>query len=230
MNTFDGSRLIMKILKSLLLALSVVVLAPGISSATTIVEELEPPTSSGNIQGTFLITPSAPVWAFGVGNDAIDDTSISGISYIDGLRASKHWISALISRTSWDSGFDFDSIRPIGATTPSSFSIVTTSTNWQWGSIDYVAFYWLSEANPNGDTCTSPCAVLQAGTEYDAFKFFTSAPASPFAAFHAANGGDITTGETIVAGIPEPETYAMLLAGLGLLGFMTRRRKKKLSS
>ena len=25
--------------------------------------------------------------------------------------------------------------------------------------------------------------------------------------------------------IPEPETYAMLLAGLGLLGFIARRRK-----
>jgi len=30
---------------------------------------------------------------------------------------------------------------------------------------------------------------------------------------------------TTVAAIPEPETYAMLLAGLGLLGFMARHRK-----
>ncbi|MBX9926090.1 MAG: FxDxF family PEP-CTERM protein [Hyphomicrobiaceae bacterium] len=29
-----------------------------------------------------------------------------------------------------------------------------------------------------------------------------------------------------VAAIPEPETYAMLLAGLGLIGFMARRRKE----
>ena len=28
-----------------------------------------------------------------------------------------------------------------------------------------------------------------------------------------------------LAAIPEPETYAMLLAGLGLLGFIARRRK-----
>lgn len=33
---------------------------------------------------------------------------------------------------------------------------------------------------------------------------------------------------TISAPIPEPETYAMLLAGLGLLGFAARRRKSKL--
>ncbi|MDP2230652.1 PEP-CTERM sorting domain-containing protein [Methylotenera sp.] len=29
-----------------------------------------------------------------------------------------------------------------------------------------------------------------------------------------------------VVAVPEPETYAMLLAGLGLIGFMTRRRKE----
>ena len=29
----------------------------------------------------------------------------------------------------------------------------------------------------------------------------------------------------VIGNIPEPETYAMLLAGLGLLGFIARRRK-----
>ncbi|WP_292996568.1 FxDxF family PEP-CTERM protein [Nitrosomonas sp.] len=29
----------------------------------------------------------------------------------------------------------------------------------------------------------------------------------------------------ILTPVPEPETYAMLLAGLGLLGFVVRRRK-----
>ena len=31
----------------------------------------------------------------------------------------------------------------------------------------------------------------------------------------------------LVSGVPEPETYAMLLAGLGLLGFAARRRKRQ---
>jgi hypothetical protein len=29
-----------------------------------------------------------------------------------------------------------------------------------------------------------------------------------------------------VTSVPEPETYAMLMAGLGLVGFMARRRKQ----
>jgi hypothetical protein len=40
----------------------------------------------------------------------------------------------------------------------------------------------------------------------------------------------ISTGEihqvTLAATVPEPETYAMLLAGLGMMGFMARRRRK----
>lgn len=33
-----------------------------------------------------------------------------------------------------------------------------------------------------------------------------------------------------VAAVPEPETFAMLLAGLGLVGFATRRRERKVAS
>jgi|CXWL01.1.fsa_nt_gi hypothetical protein len=40
----------------------------------------------------------------------------------------------------------------------------------------------------------------------------------------AGNSYDDVTWITSV--VPEPETYAMLLAGLGLLGFMARRRKE----
>jgi PEP-CTERM motif len=30
----------------------------------------------------------------------------------------------------------------------------------------------------------------------------------------------------VTAAIPEPETYALMMVGLGLLGFVARRRKK----
>lgn len=42
-----------------------------------------------------------------------------------------------------------------------------------------------------------------------------------------ASGGAIYAGE--IAAIPEPETYAMLLAGLGLMGAVVRRRSNKTS-
>ena len=42
-----------------------------------------------------------------------------------------------------------------------------------------------------------------------------------------ANGtsGGIYTGAISVTAVPEPETYAMMLAGLAALGFLARRRQ-----
>ena len=205
------------------LAAACLVSLTGPAMATTIDEVLVLPTPPGNAwSGTFAITPSQPLWAFGVGNDAIQDTSISGISFIDGLEANDHWISSLISRSSWDNGFNFDSIRPIGATPPSSFSMDTSIVPWQWGANTYVAFYWLSE---DGDDPGNPLAVLQPGTPYDAFKFFPDAPGSPFAAFTQADGGgSIIPGETIEIIVPTPMTGILLLIGLGPVARVRARR------
>ena len=44
--------------------------------------------------------------------------------------------------------------------------------------------------------------------------------------------GDLLSRElpVVTTPVPEPETYAMLLAGLGLVGVITRRRKRKLNA
>jgi hypothetical protein len=52
------------------------------------------------------------------------------------------------------------------------------------------------------------------GTGTSSFTWLTS----------PSTGGGLTVGPTVSA-VPEPETYAMLMAGLGVVGFMARRRK-----
>jgi hypothetical protein len=43
-------------------------------------------------------------------------------------------------------------------------------------------------------------------------------------AFYSTSNAFETDNHAFIAAVPEPETYAMLLAGLGLLGFMLRRK------
>lgn len=44
---------------------------------------------------------------------------------------------------------------------------------------------------------------------------------------HPTDGVDRLIQISAVAPVPEPETYAMMIAGLGMLGAVARRRKQK---
>ncbi|OGA42739.1 MAG: hypothetical protein A3G24_18305 [Betaproteobacteria bacterium RIFCSPLOWO2_12_FULL_62_13] len=72
--------------------------------------------------------------------------------------------------------------------------------------------------------------IVGTGVTPQSFKLLATAggPAGPF--FSAAQTGGPANGwiGAQVAAIPEPETYAMLLAGLGLMIMLARRRKKSL--
>ena len=60
--------------------------------------------------------------------------------------------------------------------------------------------------------------------------FFSDGPTITGFRWDTTGGGQINTGIDnlrTAAAIPEPETYAMMLAGLSLLGFVARRRKLK---
>ena len=70
---------------------------------------------------------------------------------------------------------------------------------------------------------------------YDAsagrFKFlgFEATDTSPFVLNLAgtAFGGAKYSGEVSISPVPEPTTYGMLLGGLGIMGFLARRKAKK---
>jgi hypothetical protein len=69
--------------------------------------------------------------------------------------------------------------------------------------------------------------------------FYNDAAATQFVSFDVDSGFDGNQGpgngishftvysDGVVPGIPEPHTYALMLAGLGILGFVTRRRRPR---
>lgn len=72
----------------------------------------------------------------------------------------------------------------------------------------------------DGTTGSTPHSVLLSAGNYH-FSVTGSADGS---------AGGLYTLTSQVAVIPEPETYVMLLAGLGLMGFVARRRQKNLAA
>jgi len=55
--------------------------------------------------------------------------------------------------------------------------------------------------------------------------FSYRSPGGIFAGGQTLNDESWTVSKYLITAVPEPETYAMLLAGLGIVGFMARRRK-----
>jgi hypothetical protein len=98
-----------------------------------------------------------------------------------------------------------------------------------WGSPDsynHISFY-------SGDTLLASfdgSAVLQPPTgdqNYSAyFNVYANSPLNITSVVFQSEGGNaFETDNHSVSAVPEPETYGMMLAGLGLMGFVARRRK-----
>jgi len=104
---------------------------------------------------------------------------------------------------------------------PHTDPIATNASTWVWGGTNWndgIQDHYITA--PGG---TDTISMSGAGTYYVSLVLDTqSAPDSDL--LHPSSG------TFHVNVVPEPETYAMLLAGLGLMGFVARRRRRGLAA
>jgi hypothetical protein len=124
--------------------------------------------------------------------------------------------------------------------TTSTFTTTFGSNGWSPGEVVYAGFPNAS-ANPGNAYALifipdNPLAALTQA-QIDKLAYADCAPGGMMGATcmtgtseagYGLSGsmGGYPVSQTITAAVPEPETYAMMMAGLGLVGFMARRRRK----
>jgi hypothetical protein len=83
-----------------------------------------------------------------------------------------------------------------------------------------------------GNCCTAvdPSSVFGQSVGYNVFGDNSVSLAYDIGTIAAGQSVTIGYSYTFAQAVPEPETYAMLLAGLGLMGFVARRRQRNLAA
>ena len=137
-------------------------------------------------------------------------------------------ISGVAARPAGSSG-NFWAIEP-GQTGSVSFSTPVTYFGFLWGSPDPGTWNQLTFTLNNGQHVTYDGSVINLSNAWTNSAYFSV----------SATAGTTITGVTLtastpafetadfsyIAAVPEPESYAMLLAGLGLVGLIARRRRR----
>jgi len=118
--------------------------------------------------------------------------------------------------------FNVDPIDPSPLKWQADASLVTTNLGSSVHNIDFTS------ASLNGVPLTlSPTGDFEFGN-LSTTNFLNGPLILTVTGHSGAEGGQFASysGTMNISLVPEPETYAMLLAGLGLLGFMARRRNE----
>jgi hypothetical protein len=77
-------------------------------------------------------------------------------------------------------------------------------------------------SNPRSTYTSADSGFSHFTTTYKATSELTTL--SFFSTGGAGNSGAVLDNVSVMAAVPEPETFAMLLTGLGLIGFVKRRK------
>lgn len=173
--------------------------------------------STNSLADTFnlgLITTSIDPFDYPVGNNTPNSTNPTGSLPTTAGPISDEWFFSVDATSSFASAVT--SIRVTG----SGFSSFNTSLSVNTDG-------WHVIASSTGTQFSS-------GTWFSEL-FYTPLSAAPteykFSVFGNKNAGSAGYGGNIsleqVSAVPEPETYALLAAGLGLMGFVARRRKSR---
>ena len=218
-------QLALQVLKKTAFAGAAMLACAGVQAQTTVY-------SFGTQIGSPYATTFQPSDTFAT----LSMTTVDSMHYLFDLRATSNF-NALFgapAATIHRVAFNTSNVDPL----PGSVRLASGST-WGVGHI----YYTTQDAELGGvvfdftegwgNASTNPNSQLTSGERVvweSSFANPTSFNAPPFAlkVFGLGNSG---TGSAwyvpTVSAIPEPQTYGMLLAGLGLLGFVARRRERK---
>lgn len=178
------------------------------SGSPSFLENFEDGTLNGGLVG------SGSVGRFGLSVDA-DDGSINGV-------AAGHSIV--------NAGFTTISIGA-GIALPTAFGVVITSWNGFDSALKFEAF----DANNHrlGGFTFNPRSFVNANSpsqhRFVGVQYADGIKRIEYGGTSTASD-HIQYGNAVVSTVPEPETYTLLLAGLGLAGFITKQRKRFLDT
>ena len=112
------------------------------------------------------------------------------------------------------SGYSVSNFTLLPASYGTALTTLSLFSNANGILFDFDDTFVSSSSTPGGASLGLSVSAKPAGDYYINVTGVTTAPL-----------GGIYTGAISVTAVPEPETFAMMLAGLGALGFLARRRR-----